>query len=104
EAHIFVGLRTASRKDAVTVVDRLLARGYPTVDLSANEMAKLHVRHMVGGRATDARSERLYRFEFPERPGALLQFLENLAGRSNLTLFRYRDHGACLRAGPAARR
>jgi threonine dehydratase len=94
EAHIFVGLRTASRKDAVTVVDRLVARGYPTVDLSTNEMAKLHVRHMVGGRATDARGERIYRFEFPERPGALLEFLEKLGGRWNISLFHYRNHGA----------
>jgi threonine dehydratase len=94
EAHIFVGLRTASRKDAVTVVDRLLRRGYPTVDLSTNEMAKLHVRHMVGGRAADARGERIYRFEFPERPGALLEFLEKLGGRWNISLFHYRNHGA----------
>jgi threonine dehydratase len=94
EAHIFVGLRTASRADAQEVAQRLRAQGYPTVDLSANEMAKLHVRHMVGGRAEGARDERLYRFEFPERPGALLQFLDTLGGRWNISLFHYRNHGA----------
>ena len=73
---------------------RLRERGYPTEDLSRNEMAKLHVRHMVGGRASDARDERLYRFEFPERPGALLEFLEKLGGRWNISLFHYRNHGA----------
>jgi len=94
EAHIFVGLRTASRADAREVVARLGAAGYATVDLSANEMAKLHVRHMVGGRAEGAHDERLYRFEFPERPGALLQFLDTLGGRWNISLFHYRNHGA----------
>ena len=57
-------------------------------------MAKLHVRHMVGGRASDVRHERLCRFEFPERPGALMQFLEKLGGRWNISLFHYRNHGA----------
>ena len=73
---------------------RLHASGYPAVDLSQNEMAKLHVRHLVGGRASGARDERLYRFEFPERPGALLEFLEKLGGRFNISLFHYRNHGA----------
>src|SRR5688572_11081604 len=94
EAHIFVGLRTASRGDAQDLAERLRAGGYPTEDLSANEMAKLHVRHMVGGRSRDVRDERLYRFEFPERPGALLEFLEKLGGRWNISLFHYRNHGA----------
>jgi threonine dehydratase len=93
-AHIFVGLRTASREDAVDVAARLRARGYDTEDLSDNEVAKLHVRHMVGGRSSDVRDERLYRFEFPERPGALLRFLETLGGRWNISLFHYRNHGA----------
>ncbi len=57
-------------------------------------MAKLHVRHMVGGRSSDVRHERLYRFEFPERPGALLEFLDKLGGRWNISLFHYRNHGA----------
>ena len=94
EAHIFVGLRTTSRADATEAAARLRARGYPTSDLSDNEMAKLHVRHMVGGRATGARHERLLRYQFPERPGALLEFLEKLGGRWNISLFHYRNHGA----------
>jgi threonine dehydratase len=94
EAHIFVGLRTSSREDGAHVLARLHASGYPAVDLSQNEMAKLHVRHLVGGRASGARDERLYRFEFPERPGALLEFLEKLGGRFNISLFHYRNHGA----------
>jgi threonine dehydratase len=93
-AHIFVGLRTVSRDDAKDVALRLARAGYPTEDLSDNEVAKLHVRHMVGGRSGDVRDERLYRFEFPERPGALLQFLETLGGRWNISLFHYRNHGA----------
>ena len=92
-AHIFVGLRTASREDGLAVAAVLRARGYATLDLTHDEMAKLHVRYMVGGRAT-ARNERLYRFEFPERPGALMQFLETLGGRFNISLFHYRNHGA----------
>ena len=92
-AHIFVGLRTASREDGLAVAAGLRARGYATLDLTDDEMAKLHVRYMVGGRAT-ARNERLYRFEFPERPGALMQFLETLGGRFNISLFHYRNHGA----------
>jgi threonine dehydratase len=93
-AHIFVGLRTASRQDAQELVARLRASGYAACDLSANEMAKLHVRHMVGGPSPAVRCERLYRFEFPERPGALLQFLDTLGGRFNISLFHYRNHGA----------
>ncbi len=94
KAHIFVGLRTASRQDAEDLVARLRARGHATEDLSGNEMAKLHVRHMVGGRAAGVANERLYRFEFPERPGALLEFLDVLGGRWNISLFHYRNHGA----------
>ena len=89
-----MGLKTASRGDAGAVALELGRRGYPTVDLTDNEMAKLHVRHMVGGRASGAHDERLFRFEFPERPGALMQFLETLGGRFNISLFHYRNHGA----------
>ena len=64
------------------------------MDLTDNEIAKLHVRHMVGGHAPEVRNERLCRFEFPERPGALAQFLEKLGGRWNISLFHYRNHGA----------
>ena len=93
-AHIFVGLKTRSREDAQEVAERLRGEGYPTEDLTDNEMAKLHVRHMVGGRAAAVRDERLYRFEFPERPGALMEFLQKLGDRWNISLFHYRNHGA----------
>jgi threonine dehydratase len=93
-AHIFVGIATESRGDAIALESLLTSRGYDTVDLTDNEVAKLHVRHMVGGRAPEARHERLCRFEFPERPGALMQFLERLGGRWNISLFHYRNHGA----------
>ena len=94
EAHIFVGIGITSREDATALRDQLVAAGYETVDLSGDEMAKLHVRHMVGGRAAQARQERACRFEFPERPGALMEFLEALSGRWNISLFHYRNHGA----------
>ena len=94
QAQIFVGVSTRSKADARELADRLIAEGYPTVDLSDNEVAKLHVRHMVGGRAPDVRHERLCRFEFPERAGALMQFLDRLGGRWNISLFHYRNHGA----------
>jgi len=93
-AEIFVGVATASREDGERLASRLRDLGYPTVDLSGNEMAKLHVRHMVGGRTPHVATERLCRFEFPERPGALLQFLDSLGGRWNISLFHYRNHGA----------
>jgi threonine dehydratase len=94
QARIFVGIRTASRRDGPEIAARLRSRGYETVDLSGNETAKLHVRYMVGGRAAGVTNERLYRFEFPERPGALLEFLDKLGGRWNISLFHYRNHGA----------
>ena len=94
QAHIFVGIATQSRHDGAALARQLAAAGYETVDLTDNEMAKLHVRHMVGGRAPDVRDERLCRFEFPERPGALTQFLEKLGGRWNISLFHYRNHGS----------
>ena len=94
QAHIFVGFATQSRQDGALLAAQLNASGYETVDLTDNEMAKLHVRHMVGGHAPEVRNERLCRFEFPERPGALTQFLEKLGGRWNISLFHYRNHGA----------
>jgi threonine dehydratase len=94
EAHIFVGVATQSRRDAEDLAATLNAGGYKTVDLTDNEMAKLHVRHMVGGHAPDVRHERLCRFEFPERPGALTGFLDKLGGRWNISLFHYRNHGS----------
>jgi threonine dehydratase len=94
DAQIFVGVQIASRADAELLVTRLRARGYETADLTDNEMAKLHVRHMVGGRTPHVETERVCRFEFPERPGALMQFLDALGGRWNISLFHYRNHGA----------
>jgi threonine dehydratase len=93
-AHVFVGVAVESREDAVALAGLLTSRGHEVVDITDNEVAKLHVRHMVGGRAPDVRNERICRFEFPERPGALMQFLEKLAGRWNISLFHYRNHGA----------
>ena len=94
EAHIFVGIGTESRRDAEDLAEGLRRLGYRTLDLSRDEMAKLHVRHMVGGRARDAVNELPCRFEFPERPGALMEFLDRLGGRWNISLFHYRNHGA----------
>jgi threonine dehydratase len=94
EAQIFVGVATRSHGEGHELAARLRESGYETADLSGNEMAKLHVRHMVGGRAPDVASERVCRFEFPERPGALLQFLDAVGGRWNISLFHYRNHGA----------
>ena len=72
----------------------LRRHGIATLDLTDNEMAKLHVRHLVGGRAPCAENELLYRFEFPERPGALMRFLEAMSGGWNISLFHYRNQGA----------
>ena len=94
QAHIFVGVGTSSREDARALRERLTRDGYDTMDLSDDEMAKLHVRHMVGGRTAEVQHERACRFEFPERPGALLEFLDTLSGRWNISLFHYRNHGA----------
>lgn len=96
EAHIFVGLQIAEgSEDRAELVEALQAKGYPVVDLTDNEMAKLHIRHMVGGPAPDAIAEELvYRVEFPERPGALLNFLTHLGQRWNISMFHYRNHGA----------
>jgi threonine dehydratase len=94
EAHIFVGVATESRGDASELAAALVRAGYRTLELTDNEVAKLHVRHMVGGRSFHASDEQLCRFEFPERPGALMEFLDKLGGRWNISLFHYRNHGA----------
>jgi threonine dehydratase len=93
-AHIFVGIATQSRQDAADLAAALTGQGYDTVELTDNEVAKLHVRHMVGGRSPEVTNEQLCRFEFPERPGALMAFLDTLGGRWNISLFHYRNHGA----------
>jgi threonine dehydratase len=94
-AQIFVGFNlTRGSAERGEVVRELTAAGYSVVDMTGNEMAKLHVRYMVGGRAPSLGDELLYRFEFPERPGALLRFLEAIGARWNISLFHYRNHGA----------
>ena len=92
EAHIFVGVATRSRAEMPS--GRAGRRRLRDADLTQSELAKLHVRYMVGGRSRDVARERVCRFEFPERPGALLQFLDTLGGRWNISLFHYRNHGA----------
>jgi threonine dehydratase len=94
EAHIFVGVAVEGRTETSGMVRNLRNKGLKTIDLTDNEMAKWHVRHMVGGRAPFARNELLYRFEFPERPGALMKFLDSMRGGWNISLFHYRNHGA----------
>ena len=94
EAHIFVGLAIANPTESEKLVADLIAQGLPTLDLTHNEVAKLHLRHLVGGRAPQAKHEVVYRFEFPEKPGALMKFLESMGHDWNISLFHYRNHGA----------
>ncbi len=95
EAHIFVGVTTdPSTDDRAELVSKLDQAGLPVVDMTDNELAKLHIRHMVGGRSPEAGSELVFRFEFPERPGALLKFLNRIGARWNISAFHYRNHGA----------
>ena len=94
-ARIFVGISlTQGLAEAASTVEQLADRGYGVTDLSTNELAKIHVRHMVGGLATGLSNERLFRFEFPERPGALSRFLNEVGERWNISLFHYRNHGS----------
>jgi len=92
-AHVFVGVRL-EEESSRHLQAKLADAGYGVKDLSGNEVAKLHMRHLVGGRLPTSDRERLYRFEFPERPGALLEFLSVLAGRWSISLFHYRNHAA----------
>lgn len=95
KAHIFVGVQLQNGLDEKNELLALLqADNYPVEDMTDNEMAKLHVRYMVGGRGNGVENERLFRFEFPERPGALLRFLNYMGERWNISLFHYRNHGA----------
>ncbi len=94
-AHIFVGFGlTKGRSERDSVVSALRGAGYVVNDMTDNEMAKLHVRYMVGGPARGIQNELLYRFEFPERPGALMRFLQAVGSRWNISLFHYRNHGS----------
>jgi len=100
-AHIFVGVQISGHADTRQLIEQLQSEGFPCLDLSGNELAKLHLCHMVGGRlaaradtAPDGAEELLYRFEFPERPGALMAFVSSLHPNWNISIFHYRNHGA----------
>ena len=94
EAHIFVGIGTQKASDSSTLAKHFRKAKFATIDLTHDELAKSHLRHMVGGRSALAQDELLYRFEFPERPGALMKFLTSMAPNWNISLFHYRNHGA----------
>ena len=93
-AHIFVGVAIADPVESAKLVLDLQAQDLPTLDLTDNEVAKLHLRHLVGGHAPQAEHEVVFRFEFPEKPGALMKFLDTMGHDWNISLFHYRNHGA----------
>ena len=93
-AHVFVGVSVSDRTESAKLVGLLMASGIDTVDLSDDRIAKEHVRHMVGGHTRGIHDEAVFEFEFPERPGALMTFLEAISDKWNITLFHYRNHGA----------
>ena len=93
-AHIFVGISVRDFQESKLLIKTLNDAGLEAIDLTHNEVAKLHLRHLVGGHAPEAENEVIYRFEFPERPGALSNFLNNMGENWNISLFHYRNHGA----------
>ena len=93
-AHVFVGIATVDRAESARLAKHFERHGFAALDLTGDELAKEHVRHMVGGRTMLARDERLYRFVFPERPGALMRFLSSMPAGWNISLFHYRNQGA----------
>ena len=92
-AQLFMGISIDHKEDRADLIDRLEAEGYSTIDLTDNELAKAHLRYMIGGRSPEANRERLFRFWFPERPGALSQFLADMGSEWNISLFHYRFQG-----------
>ncbi len=94
DAHVFAGIEIDDASQIQQSIDELVRHGYPVIDLTDNEMAKVHVRHMVGGHSPKLDNERVFRFQLPERPGALLEFLEKMGGSWNISMFHYRNHGA----------
>jgi threonine dehydratase len=95
QAQVFAGIQLSEGEEEKSrIIETLHEHGYPVVDMSDNEMAKLHIRYMVGGHASGIHDELLYRFQFPERPGALLKFLTGMAHGWNISLFHYRNHGS----------
>lgn len=93
KAHVFVGLQIAGRDESGEISREFTRHGFETVDLTHDELGKLHIRHLVGGKSALAQNELLYRFEFPERPGALMRFLDSMAPNWNISLFHYRNQG-----------
>jgi threonine dehydratase len=93
EAHVFVGLQISNRDESGKITKNFQKHGFRALDLTHDELAKLHVRHLVGGKSPLAHDELLYRFEFPERPGALMRFLDSMAPNWNISLFHYRNQG-----------
>jgi threonine dehydratase len=93
EAHVFVGVQTSNRNESGLLARTFEEHDFKTLDLTHDELAKLHIRHLVGGKSTLAQDELLYRFEFPERPGALMRFLASMAPNWNISLFHYRNQG-----------
>ena len=95
QAHVFAGIRLdGGEEERHAIIGQLRTEGFPVEDLTDSEIAKLHIRYMVGGHAAGLKDEVLYRFQFPERPGALLKFLTSMGKRWNISLFHYRNHGA----------
>ena len=93
-AHVFVGVQINAGGEAKTLARTFERAGFATLDLTDDELAKQHLRHLVGGRTALARNELLFRFEFPERPGALMKFLTSMSPNWNISLFHYRNQGA----------
>ena len=92
-ANIFIGVQVSNRDESGKISKNFDKHGFKTLDLTHDELAKLHIRHLVGGKSALAHDELLYRFEFPERPGALMRFLDSMAPNWNISLFHYRNQG-----------
>ncbi len=101
EAHIFMGVEVENKLDRSSFINKIQKHGFNSIDLSENEFSKVHLRHMVGGRlpstqrlSSESQQELIYRFEFPERPGALMKFLKAMRPEWSISIFHYRNHGA----------
>src|SRR5690606_4204967 len=94
KANIFVGVSLSGPEDKKNFIDLMKKKKYKHIDMSGDEIAKDHIRHMIGGKSSDVKNEKIYEVIFPERPNALSDFLENLSGTSNISLFHYRGVGA----------
>jgi threonine dehydratase len=94
KAHVFVGLQISANGESTKIASNFRRNGFTALDLTHDELAKTHLRHMIGGQAPMAGDEKLFRFEFPERPGALMRFLSSMSPNWNISLFNYRNQGA----------